>query len=123
MIKIFNSFFTICEIITKNTIRAHHFHQNCLYCIFIRILRALGFARNLCHYPHISTQAEIHINLPLIVADISLMTSFSFHHVTLHRAKFDDKASSLNVFFGPKNAKKPCAPQYRCHGGFLAPPN
>jgi len=39
------------------------------------------------------------MNLPLVVADIGLMTSFSFHHVTLHRAKFDDKASFLNVFF------------------------
>jgi len=57
------------------------------------------------------------MNLPLVVADNGLMTLFSFHHVTLHRAKFDDKTSSLNVFFGPKKAKTPCAPQYRGHGG------
>ena len=51
--KIFQFFF--CEIITKITIRFHRFHQNCLYCTFIRILCALGFAGNFCHYPHIST--------------------------------------------------------------------
>jgi len=122
MKKIFDYFFMICEIITKIIIRVHHFHQNCLYCTVIRILWALGFARNFCHYPHISTQTEIHINLPLVVADIGLMTSFTFHHVTLHRAKFDDKASPLNVFFGRKKAKNVCTtvPWPR---GVLAPPN
>jgi len=61
------------------------------------------------------------MNLPLVVADIGLMTSFSYHHVTLHRAKFDDETSSLNVFFGPKKAKKRSAPQYRCHRGIEHP--
>jgi len=106
----------ICEIITKITSEFIIFIKT-LYCTFIRILWALGFARNFCHYPHICTETEIHINLPLVVADIGLMTSLSFHHVTLHRAKFDDKTSSLNVFFLSQKAKTPSAPQYRCHGG------
>jgi len=60
--------------------------------------------------------------LLFVVHDFDLMTLLSFHHVTLHRATVEDKASSLKVFvfvpkmpkincfvFGPKKAQTPCA--------------
>jgi len=48
---------------------------------------------------------KIHMNLPFVVFDIGLVKLFSFHHVTLHRATAEDKASEGFVFVPklPKN--------------------
>ena len=116
MIKIFNSFFTICEIITKSTIRDHHFHQNCLYCTFIRI--GLLVLLEICVSIHIFLRKQKSILTYLLLSPI-LVWWRRFHFITSRSIEQSLMTKHhLWMFFSvPKKAKKPCAPQYRCHGG------